>query len=422
MLNAVGVASVEDLFQDIPESFRNPKLNLPSPLSELELHQELSDISSSNCDLEEYGCFLGAGAYKHFIPSIVKAIVSRGEFLTSYTPYQAEVSQGTLQAAYEFQTMTCNLLAMDVANAGMYDGATSLAEAALMACRVTGRDRVVLLNTVSPTYREVIETYTGSQNIDLSVINSSEGEELGDDTACLIVQYPNFFGYLEDLIVLERLVHAKGALLVVSAGPIACGMLRPPGEYGADIVTGEGQSLGIDLSFGGPYLGLFATRERLMRQMPGRVVGRTVDSRGETGYVLTMQTREQHIRRERATSNICTSQQLLALSAAVYMAALGKNGFAQVSQLCYQKAHYTSSILSRLSGFSLPLPQTFFNEFVLRCPVSPTEINKRLLEFGIVGGLDISEHIPRGMMICVTEINTRQEIDTLAKVFSEFAE
>ena len=421
MLRAVGVESVEELFQDIPEQFRNPPLNLPPPLSEPELHRELQALAASNTDVVRYACFLGAGAYNHFIPSIVKAIISRGEFLTSYTPYQAEVSQGTLQAAYEFQTMVCNLLGMEVANAGMYDGASSLAEAALMACRVTGRGQVCVLDTLSTAYQQVINTYTQPQGIEVTTLSNSASLELPEDSACLIVQHPNSFGYLEDLERLEQAAHEKGALLVVSTDPIACGMFRPPGEYGADIVTGEGQSLGIPLSFGGPYLGLFTTRERFLRQMPGRVVGRTLDSRGNTGYVLTLQTREQHIRRERATSNICTSQQLLALSAAIYMAALGKRGLLQVAQLCYHKAHYAASLVSRIPGYFLPKSGTFFKEFVVRCPAPPSEINRRLLQSGIMGGLDISAHIPNGMLLCVTEMNTRQEIEALTGVFTEFA-
>jgi len=420
MLRALGIGSVEELFADIPQQYRNPSLDLPPPLSELELRRELDSMAGMDRHPGQVACFLGAGAYNHFIPAIVRSIISRGEFLTAYTPYQAEVSQGTLQATYEFQTMVCNLLAMEVADAGMYDGASALAEAALMACRITGRGRVAVLDTVSPTYRQVIETYASAQRIQVGALDAGAPQISGDD-ACLVVQYPNFSGYIDDMASLEELAHGNGSLLVVSVNPLAMGMLKPPGEYGADIVTGEGQPLGIPLSYGGPYVGLLASRMEYVRQMPGRVAGKTVDSQGRTGYVLTLSTREQHIRRERATSNICTNQALMTLAATVYLAAMGPNGMRRVAELCYHKAHYAASLIGQIPGFSLPVEGTFFNEFVVGCPVPPEEINRVLLEKDIIGGLDISGTIPNAMLVCLTEMNNREEIEALAAAMSQFA-
>ena len=420
MLRALGIGSVEEIFTDIPETYRNPTLDLPPPLSELELKREIESMAADNRHPGLLACFLGAGAYNHFIPAIVRSIISRGEFLTAYTPYQAEVSQGTLQATYEFQTMVCNLLAMEVADAGMYDGASALAEAALMACRITGRGRVAVLDTISPAYREVIDTYTSPQRIPVSIMDA-RAPKIDSDDACLVVQYPNFFGYIEDLASLERLAHDSGALLVVSVNPIAMGLLKPPGEYGADIVTGEGQPLGIPLSYGGPYVGLLASRMEYVRQMPGRVAGRTVDSQGRTGYVLTLSTREQHIRRERATSNICTNQALMTLAATVYLAAMGADGLRRVAELCYHKAHYAASLIERIPGFSLPMQGAFFNEFVVGCPLPIEEVTRALLESNTIGGLDISGAIPNAMLMCVTEMNTREEIEALASTLSRLA-
>ena len=412
MLSTLGVNSVDDLFLDIPEAYRNPPLLLPDPLSELEIQQELAALASRNRPLGSGPSFLGAGSYNHFIPSIVKALVTRGEFLTAYTPYQAEASQGTLQVIFEFQTLVCNLYGMEVANAGMYDGATSLAEAVLMACRVTKRNKVALADTLSPTYQDVIRTYCQAQDIETRTVPPT-APDIDEGTACFAVQYPNYFGYIEDMAAHASAAHAQGALFVVSADPTAMGMFHPAGHYGADIVTGEGQPLGIPPSFGGPYVGLFATKQEYVRQMPSRLSGRTVDRRGNTGYVLTLQTREQHIRRERATSNICTNEALYALASTIYLAALGKQGLRQVAELCYHKAHYAASRIAQLSGYSLPIDGTFFQEFVVRCPIPPAEVNRGLLDRNILGGLDISESIPNGMLVCVTEMNSREEIDAL---------
>ena len=441
MLATLGVNTIDELFADIPDEFRNPSLALPSPMSELEVQQELTSLASKNRALGSGPSFLGAGSYNHFIPAIVKALMTRGEFLTAYTPYQAEASQGTLQVIYEFQTLISNLYGMEVANAGMYDGATSLAEGVLMACRVTRRSHVAVADTLSPYYRQVIEAYCQAQGLELHTVSSGQAPSLDQETACLVVQYPNFYGYIEDMAGLTEAAHSQGALLVVSADPMAMGMFQPPGHYGADIVTGEGQPLGIPASFGGPYVGLFATKQEYIRQMPSRLSGRTVDNQGRTGYVLTLQTREQHIRRERATSNICTNEALYALASTIYLAALGKQGLRQVAELCYQKAHYAAGRIAQLPGYSLPFQGTFFQEFVVSCPTSPSDINRRLLDQNILVGLNISEafsNVPpleggttggssppsaestNAMLLCVTEMNSRQEIDALVEALSEF--
>ena len=419
MLATLGVASIDELFQDIPEEFRNPPLDLPQPMSELEVQKELDGLASRNRALASGPSFLGAGCYNHFIPAIVKALMTRGEFLTAYTPYQAEASQGTLQVIYEFQTLISHLYGMEVANAGMYDGATSLAEAALMACRVTKREKVALANSISPAYSAVIRTYCQSQDIAVETVDPSS-PELGEETACIVLQYPNYFGYIEDLQNLVDAAHAQGALAVVSTDPTAMGMFQTPGHYGADIVTGDGQPLGIPSSYGGPYVGLFATKQEYIRQMPSRLSGRTLDKNGKTGYVLTLQTREQHIRRERATSNICTNEALYALAATIYLAAMGKQGLRQVAELCYHKAHYAAAKISELPGYSLPIDGPFFQEFVVQCPSSPAEINRKLMEQNILGGLDVSDQVTNGMLLCVTEMNSQEDIDALVAALREF--
>ncbi|MBI2935830.1 MAG: aminomethyl-transferring glycine dehydrogenase subunit GcvPA [Chloroflexi bacterium] len=420
MLRAIGVESVEELFSDVPAGYRNPPLELPVPLSEMELLQEMEGLAAQNAVPGSYPCFLGGGAYRHFIPSIVSALLSRGEFLTPYTPYQPEVSQGTLQVTYEFQSLICLLTGMGVANAGMYEGASALAEAALMACRVTNRYRVAMLDSVNPRYQEVVATYTKPQGIELKVMAPSE-VEIDEATACLLVQSPNYLGSLEDLRALERTSHAQGALLVVAMNPIAMGFFKPPGEYSADIAVGECQPLGIGMSFGGPYVGFFACKEQYLRQMPGRIVGRTVDSQGRVGYVLTLQTREQHIRRERATSNICTSESLAVTAATIYLATLGKQGLRRVAELCYQKAHYAASLINAIPGYSAPAygKSVFFNEFVVRCPVAPAEINRQLLRRRVIGGLNVGDRVPNGMLLCATETNTATEIEALAEALAE---
>jgi glycine dehydrogenase subunit 1 len=418
MLDSIGVDSVAELFEDIPAHLRNPALDLPSPLSEFELKRDMEAMAAENATPGEYACFLGGGSYRHYVPAIVRQLASRSEFMTAYTPYQPEVAQGTLQAHYEFQSLVCQLTGMDVANAGMYDGSTSLAEAALMAARTTKRNRIAVLDTVSPALRHVIETYAQAPGLDIYAV-SRRGLELNDDTACLIVQQPGFLGYMEDMAALSTQAHASGALLVVSADPMSLGMFKPPAEYDADIVVGEGQTLGIPPTYGGPYVGIFACKQKYVRQMPGRIVGKTVDTQGHEGYVLTLQTREQHIRRERATSNICTSVGLIALMSTVYMAAQGRRGLKHVAELCYHKAHYAASLIESIPGYSLPMQETFFREFVVQCPLPPAELCRRLLEYKIIGGLDVSDQIPNGMLICCTEVNTREEIEALAAALTE---
>ncbi len=429
MLQAIGVGSVEELFADVPDSVRHPVLELPPPLSEMEVLAELREMGEGNADLDHTACFLGAGAYNHFVPSAVDAVLSRAEFYTAYTPYQPEISQGTLQAIYEYQTMVCELTGMEVANASHYDGATALAEAALMAFEVSRRrkHKVIVAPDIHPEYRQVLRTYLRGTDLLLAGDENPQAglEDLAalidEDTACLLVQNPTFFGELlptdaDGLSGLADALHEAGGLLVVAADPISLGLFKPPGEYGADIVVGEGQPLGNPLSFGGPYLGLFACRDEYKRKMPGRLAGATVDTERRRGFVLTLATREQHIRREKATSNICTNQALCALAAGVYLAVMGRRGLRQVAELCYHKAHYAARRINALPGFEVRSGQ-FFREFVVRCPRPPAEINARLLERKIIGGYELSRdypHLADCMLLCVTEMNPREQIDRWA--------
>ncbi len=427
-LTTRGVETVGDLFLDVPESVRYPDLKLPHPLSEMEILGELRSMSEENADLDHHACFLGAGAYNHFVPSVVGHIIGRSEFYTAYTPYQPEISQGTLQAIFEYQSMICALTGMEVANASHYDGATSLAEAAIMAVNVSRgkRRKIIVSSAVHPEYRATLRTYAPGPNLTISNLQSPISDiQLDEDTACLIIQQPDFFGQLaeaSELAQLAKAAHAAGALLVVNTDPISLGLFTPPGEYGADIVVGEGQPLGNPLNFGGPYLGIFACREKYMRKMPGRLVGETVDTAGRRAFVLTLATREQHIRRERATSNICTNQALCALAAGAYLAAMGKSGLRKVAELCYHKAHYAARRIAAIPGFDLVGDKPFFKEFVVRCPRPPSEINEALLERGIIGGYDLGRdypHLENSMLFCVTEMNTRAEIDRLVEALEE---
>ncbi len=414
MLAAIGVQSCDDLFTDIPEAYRRPPLALPDALSELELLVEMRRLAAQNRTAAEYACFLGAGAYRHFRPSIVDPLVMRGEFLTSYTPYQPEVSQGTLQTIFEFQSLVCDLTGMDVANAGMYDGASALAEACLMACAVTGRRRIAISERVHPNWVAVVQSYAHGRDIAVDVMPHGALAPT-EAHACLAVAQPDFLGRMSlDAAAWGDSAHAAGALYVVAVDPISLGLYRPPSQYGADIVVAEGQSLGVPLSFGGPWVGLFACREKYLRQMPGRIVGETVDLDGKRGYVLTLQTREQHIRRERATSNICTSQQLSALAASVYLAALGPQGLRRVAELCYERAHYAADRIGAIAGFEVERDEPFFQEFVVRTPRAAAEINRALIERGIIGGLDLSDAPRDRLLVCATEMNSRVEIDAFA--------
>lgn len=418
MLEAIGVDSVEALFKDIPEGYTTGSLNLPSAQSEPELMAYAQQLAATNMVPGDYACFLGAGVYRHHIPAVVRQITSRSEFMTAYTPYQPEVSQGTLQTAYEFQTLICQLTGMEVANLGMYDGSTSMAEAALMAARIKKFNRIAIMDTVSPLYREVLDTYAQAPGLKIDTVKGGQSE-LEEGTACLIVQQPNFYGYMEDMATLSKLAHENDALLIVSADPISLAMFRPPGDYDADIVVGEGQPMGVPPTFGGPYVGLFACKQEYIRQMPGRIVGKTVDTKNRAAYVLTLQTREQHIRREHATSNICTAVALIALMSTVYMASYGKRGMRHIAELCYHKAHYASKLINDIPGYTIPMDGTFFQEFVVECPLPPSEINEKLLDYKIIGGLDISDQVPSGMLVCATEVNSREEIERLADALAE---
>jgi glycine dehydrogenase subunit 1 len=428
MLDTIGVSSLEELFEDIPARARFPGLDIPPALSEMGARWELESLAEANLTAAEGSCFLGAGAYRHFVPAVVDAVISRGEFFTAYTPYQPEVSQGTLQAIFEYQTMICELTGMDVSNASHYDGATSTAEAVITAINVhrMRRRKIVMDRFVHPEYRNVVRTYTQGMELDI-VTNEAGGasaaEMLDKEAACLIVQYPDFLGQFEDLSHLGEACQEVGALLIVVTDPIALALLKPPSEFGADIVTGDGQGLGLGLSFGGPYLGYFAANKKHVRKIAGRLVGQTEDADGERGFVLTLSTREQHIRRERATSNICTNQGLMALAAAVYMSALGKCGMRQVADLCYHKAHYAAEKIDALEGFSVLRDKPFFKEFVVRCPKPVAEIKRDLLNTrAIIGGYDLGETYPDledHMLLCVTEMNPRQEIDLLAETLEE---
>ncbi len=426
MLRAAGVRAVEDLFRDIPEEVRLARpLDLPPAMPDPELLAHMRRLAERNTDCDRLAGFLGAGAYDHFVPSTVPHLALKPEFLTAYTPYQAELMQGELQAIYEYQSMMCELTGMDVANASMYDGASATGEAANMAADLTKRGEVLVSAAVHPEYRQVLRTYTSHLPVTVRDLPATEGvtspetarAAITEKTAALIVQSPNFFGCIEDGQALAQAAHEKGALLVVAiAEPVSLGLLTPPGEYGADIVTGDGQPLGNALNFGGPYLGIIATREAFVRRIPGRLVGRTVDTEGRPGYVLTLQTREQHIRRARATSNICTNESLNALIAAVYLATLGKQGIRDVAELCARKAHYARERIAALHGFQIAFAAPTFNEFVVRCPVPPAEINRRLLEHGILGGLALERFYPGladAWLLCVTERRTREEIDRL---------
>ena len=428
ILQANGVQTVDDLFADIPKEVRLRRpLKVPRALSEAGLLRHLKALAARNADAERVTAFLGAGAYHHFVPAVSGQLLLRGEFLTAYTPYQPEISQGTLQYLYEFQTMICLLTDMEVANASMYEGASALAEAVLMAGRVTGRRGVVIARSVHPDYRRVVATYAGPAEFPLREVpfTNSGGvdpaalrEAVTAETACVVVQSPNFFGTIEGLEEVGALARAAGALFVVAvAEPVSLGLLKPPGHFGADIVVGEGQPLGCPLSFGGPNLGFFATRERHLRHMPGRLVGQTVDREGRLGYVLTLATREQHIRREKATSNICTSESLIALMATIFMALLGRQGLRELAALNVQKAAYARARVIKLPGFASRFTGPIFNEFVIACGRrKPADVNRALWRRQILGGVELGRAYPEladCLLCCVTEMHTRAQIEAL---------
>jgi glycine dehydrogenase subunit 1 len=427
MMTYLGISDTNELFSDIPEQIRMQQpLNLPTAMSELTLDRHMQSYANKNLDFSKVTSFLGAGAYEHYQPSVVDAIIGRSEFYTSYTPYQPEISQGMLQAIFEYQTMVCELTGMDIANASMYDGPTALAEAGIVCCAQTRRNKLLVAGSVHPEYREVLRTYAAGQSIDVVELDVKSGtvdlnalsEYVNDEVAGVLIQYPNFFGCIEDVQAIAQIAHDNGALVVVNTYPVALGVLETPGALGADIVVAEGQSLGNSVSFGGPYLGVMAVRKELMRRLPGRIVGQTRDSDGNLGYVLTLQAREQHIRREKASSNICSNQALNALAATVYMSYMGKSGMEEVALQNYHKAHYLQSLVSQLPGVEVPFEQPFFNEFVIRLPKASDRIQNQLLDLGILFGLNLQSYYPDlkdCVLVNVTEVRTREEMDTLVK-------
>ena len=421
MLQDIGRKRIEDLFEQIPENLRlTEPVGVGHPVSEPELLAYFRELANQNAT--DYQSFLGAGAYSHFIPVVIDPLISRSEFFTAYTPYQPELSQGTLQYIFEFQTMICQLTGMEVANASLYDGSTGLAEAVLMANRVTRRDSFIIADTVHPQYREVVSSYTKNLGLKIDYAPHTDAGRLDPaslkvdkTTAAVVVQSPNFFGSIEDLAAISEVAHASGALLIVAiTEPMSFGALRPPGACGADIVVAEGQSFGIPLGYGGPYCGLFATLEKYIRQMPGRLVGEAYDSSGRRGYVLTLSTREQHIRREKATSNICTNQGLFALMVTIYLATMGRRGVQEVARQNLQKAHYAASRIAALEGFGLRFTAPFFNEFVVRCPRPAADLARELLDKKIVGGVALARYYPDlsdSLLVCITETAKRSTID-----------
>ena len=433
MLKTIGVKSLDDLFKDVPAKHRFPELDLPPALTEMEAAQELQELSDSNESTRDLVSFLGAGAYNHYIPAVIDHMLRRGEFYTAYTPYQPEISQGTLQAIFEYQSLMTALTGMELSNASHYDGATAAAEAVNLAwAQFRGkRTKIVVPPSVHPQYRAVIRTYTQGMGVELDgeqlpITNYSITDDLpplvDNNTALVIVQYPDFFGRIYDYTKLIQAAHEKGALVCVAANPTALAMLKTPGDMGADMVVGDGQPLGIPMWYGGPTLGFFTTKKAYVHKMAGRLVGETVDNRGQRCYVLTLTAREQHIKRERATSNICSNQGLLALGAAIYMSVLGKSGMKQVADLCYQKAHYAAEQLSQVPGYSLCFNDPFFHEFALCCPKPAAEINEHLLEHGILGGYDLGQDypsLPNHLLVAVTEMNSKEEIDLLVETLAE---
>ena len=430
MLEAIGVQNVDQLFAGIPDNLQlgNKHLDLPRALSESEVVNTLRQIQMRNPDTDEISSFLGAGAYRHYSPVVIGNLIQRGEFSTSYTPYQAEVSQGTLQAIFEFQTMIAMLTGMDVANASLYDGASALAEAVLMANRINQQKEYLISSAVHPEYRETTETYLrGTDHQLINIPYNSDGKtnfefirtNLNDRTSAVILQSPNFFGIVEEYEQLGRELRELNALLiVVVVEPLSLGILKPPGEREADIVVGEAQSFGLPVSYGGPYAGFFATREKFVRQMPGRLAGETIDRKGRKSFVLTLSTREQFIRRERATSNICTNQGLCMLAVTIYLAVMGKQGLRELALLNLRKGDYLKNKLSKMREFEIQFSADTFNEIVLKCPRPANEIRDALLEYKIIAGLPLGDYyheLTDGLLICATELNTVEAIDRLAE-------
>lgn len=431
MLGTIGVDRVEELFRDIPAAARLDRpLCLPNPFNEMELLADLNRLADTNHNCDELTCFLGGGSYDHYIPTVVDALAGQSEFVTAYTPYQAEAAQGSLQAFYEYQTLICQLTGMDVSNASMYEGATAAAEAVLMARSINGRRRVLVSSAVHPDVRGVLATYLRHLPIDLTVVETAGGltnpedlrRAINDETTAVLVQTPNFLGNVERLDRLSAIAHECGALAIAYVDPISCGLLKTPGSLGADIVVGDGQPLGIPMALGGPTLGFMACRQDFMRKMPGRLVGATTDISGRRAFCLTLQTREQHIRRERATSNICTNQGLLALRVAVYLAAMGKQGVARIASLCLDKAHYAAERIASLDGFELRFSAPFFKEFVVRTTKDVDRVLACCRERRILAGVPLRRWYPDladCLLIAVTEKRSRAQIDALAEAMDK---
>jgi glycine dehydrogenase subunit 1 len=429
MLDTIGIDSVEELFAPVPADVRFPNLNLPRQLTEMEAARRMADLASQNVVPAPEDNYMGAGSYQHYVPATVGQILSRGEFYTAYTPYQPEVAQGTLQVIYEFQSMVAALLGTEVANASMYDGATAFAEGALMTvANSRKKHRIVVAGTVHPAYRQVMRTYVDGAGVEVTEVQPANpflltvgdiAPHLGADVACVAMAYPNFFGAIEDVQALADLAHTNDTSLVVSTSPVPLSLMKSPGEMGADVVTAEGQSLGVAQSYGGPYVGLLGSTKKLIRQMPGRIAGITSDSEGKRGYVLTLQTREQHIRREKATSNICTNQGLMATAATVYMSSLGPEGFREIGRAAYANGHYLADQLTQLEGFEMAYDAPFFHEFAVRTDVPGAQVLETLLAEGILGGVDLGIFNPDWdhlLLVAVTEMNTREGIDRLIQV------
>ncbi|MCX7880247.1 MAG: aminomethyl-transferring glycine dehydrogenase subunit GcvPA [Ignavibacteria bacterium] len=432
MLREIGVEKFEDLLDSIPESLRlKDKFELFPAISEYEAVKLLYEYSKKNLSSSDYVTFMGFGAYDHYVPALVNMVIDRSEFKTAYTPYQAEVSQGTLQAIYEFQSMICDLTGMDVSNASMLDGASALAEAILMAQAHNRKSNVIFAGSVNPNYLNVCKTIVAGRNLTFLSAESSDGtcdlnklEDLvSDKTTAVVVQHPNAYGNLEDVESIESITHKHGALLIVVVDPISLGILKSPGEYDADIVVGEGQSLGIPLSFGGPYLGLFATKQEFIRKIPGRLSGMTLDAEGNRSFVLTLQTREQQIKRERATSNICTNQGLMMLAATVYLTILGKQGIRELADICFKKAHYLAQKVKEIEGYSLFNDKPFFREFLIKTPVPPAVIFEEGKRRGILPGVDTSKYpeLHPGLLVALTEKRTQEQIDSLVELLAYFS-
>lgn len=428
MLDDIGANSMEDLFKDIPRELRlGRELDIEGPLAEMDIVRRMKELSGKNMSTDDLVCFLGAGAYDHFIPTVIKHLAGRSEFFTAYTPYQPEISQGTLQAIFEYQTMICNLTGMDVTNASMYDGATACAEAAILAADNIKRNSIVVSSTVHPEVKNVLKSYMKLRNIELVEVDMIDGvtdidklkAAVGKDTAGVIIQNPNFFGIVEDMTEVEKITHENKALLINYVDPISLGILKSPAEIGADIVVGEGQSLGNNLNFGGPYLGFFAATKKLIRKMPGRIIGESEDVDGKRAFVLTLQAREQHIRRAKATSNICSNQGLVALMASMYLTTLGKQGIREVAMQSTQKAHYAFNEITKSGKFKPLFNKPFFKEFAVTSHIDSAKVNAELLKHNILGGFELVKEykgLDNGLLICVTEKRTKEEIDKLARV------